>query len=208
MFNPFLSSLGISVSDCGDDFVVAVKKQLVSLSFSNSSQLVTLHYPGPSGFGQQSFSFDPQLFISAFNFSPFDELFFDEFYPKANSTVRNIFSLFLINPTVIRKVCHLNTNIHRRLFLKPSKSSVLKFLGLPQRRSSSHHSPSSVPFDDPLLIDIAKKAAYSFDLNLFDDYLSTYISLRSKIGLNTPLSPSFKKKLFSKFNSIVLSFQK
>ena len=215
----FTANLGIDLSLWNIPNKFPVNRSSPSLSFSPSSELVNLFYPGPQNYGQQKFSFDPQLFISAFNLSkssgiPFDELFFDEFYPKANSTVRSIFTLFLINPTVIRKAVHLNTNIHRRLTLKPSRVAVLAFLDIPRHRSKPTNSTptklsiSSFPFlDDPALIEIVRKTARMCDFNLFDEYLSAYTLIASKNGLKVPNNAKFVNRLFKKFTGQVHNMQ-
>lgn len=239
-----LFNLGIKVSSSKseqgeDDFIVALRSSFPSpsLSFSHSSNLVSLHYPGPQGFGQQHFTFDPNLFIIAYDsakFSPnrndtFESLFFDVSYPKANNSVRLIFKLFLINPSVVRKSAHLNTNIRRRLILSPSRSDVFAFLGVhnPKRTRCRPQKPVNkrdllspgiicqfVPeslLNDAIslcnqLDDVVSNSASLFDLSLFDDYLTIFNRLRSLASLK-PLSPSASKKLFSNFSNLVHSHQ-
>ena len=217
----FIANLGVDLSLWNIPNKFPVNRSSPSLSFSPRLGLINLSYPGPSNYGQQKFSFDPQLFVSAFNLSkssgiPFDELFFDEYYPKANKTVRSIFSLFLINPTVIRKTVRLNTSIHRKLPLAPSKVAILAFLDIPRHRSAPNLNPNnnrvsvySFPFlDDPVLIGIVRKTALLCDFNLFDEYLSAYSQIVAKNGLKMPQNAKFVSRLFKKFANQVHSMQK
>ena len=194
----------------------------VSISFSKKSQLITLYYQGPNNCGEQSFRFDPHVFISCFNkakfkrFTPkdeylsFDELFFDSHYPKANSLVRNIFASYSINPTSVKKAIHQNKKLHRRLVVTPKPSA-----NAPKKPRTARFTPSVDKIIDQVEIERCRrnmdlavsKAASSFDLSFFDSYLDSYVELRKASSLSPYLSKRAKLRLLDSFSKLVSDTQ-
>ena len=191
------------------------------LYFVRSSGLLALHFFAPNNQGHQVFYFDPQIFIDAFNnakfkrstpksdYVDFDTLFFNFNYPKAPPFIRQIFSLFIINPSVIRSVIKSRKRIN---LLKPCRTSCLNFIHSPRLRSPSSTSPK--PVNQQLLDDAiynmnlaVSKAANSHDLNrFFPFYLQAYKDSLSAQNRSPYLSPKQIDKLISAFSNLVVDY--
>lgn len=214
----FLSDFRISVDD---SLNFSTLDNSPYLYFVRSSGLVSLHFFAPNNQGHQVFYFDPQVFIDAFNnakfkrstpkseYVDFDTLFFTFNYPKTPQFVRQIFSLFIINPSVIRSVIKSHKRIN---LLKPCRTTCLRFIHSPRFRSSSSSSPK--PINQSLLDDAlynmnlaVSKAAAAHDLNkFFPFYLQAYKDSLSAQNRSPYLSPKQVDKLISVFSKLVVDY--
>ena len=227
-FYDFIQDCGLSFDSASLSFSIVNPKRIPSLIFSPSSYQITLFYQAPNNFGQQSFSFDPDIFLSAYynsrykrsvpksDYLSFNDLFFSSNYPSANNYVRLIFSCFLINPSVIKKLS--NRKSHSRLKLKPSRRSLLVELGLsssvynfalksPDFKQSPEYQEELVRINYNLSKCVSL-AASSFDLSYFNQYLSFYKELRSLNHLSTHLSNKQISNLLASFSDKVDKLQK
>ena len=218
-YNLLNSVFKISVKD---DLSVKVSPK-PSLRFDLSKEVLFLSYPGPAGFGQQYFSFNPDDFIFCFNqakykhekskfdYIPFEDLFFKNFHPKANSLVKAIFDFFSITPTAIAKSRKLASR-HKVVYLDIKPSKVLSALNIKVPKKSSEGRKISLDIDEVNRLNFnmqnaIKKAAVSWDFSFFDIYLENYIELRRISHLPTYLSPRMLQNIRNSFSKSVDTFQ-
>ena len=200
-----------------------------SIKFDKKTGLTIISYDGPEDFGIQTFSFDPDVFSfcyneakykhdkSKFDYIPFEDSFFKNFYPKANDAVKFIFGFFSITPTVIEKAKHLNYKKHRFVPLQVKRSKLFSYLNLQVKISSLNEQNSS----RKISVDIqevdrlnqnmslaVEKAATTFDFSFFDIYLDNYIELRKLFGKSPYINPKALNKLKLSFSKMVDNFQK
>lgn len=222
----FLSINGLAFDNKTLQISVSNSRYLPSLIFSPSQYRVILYYQGPNNIGQQSFSFDPDIFLQAYqdsrykrsvpksDYLSFDDIFFSIHYPKANQYVRFIFSCFIINPTIISKLP--NRKSHSRLVLSPSRRDILRHLGicLPKSKNAAQAAKNNPAYNEELArishnLNLAiQKSAASFDLSFFSLYLASYQELRSLNHQNPHLSPNQIDKLLISFSNQVDKLQK
>lgn len=137
------------LKDCGfrtkngnslNDFFLKFPDKLPSVSFDKSNQSFVLYYPGPADFGQQSFSFDYDHFVLAFNQAKFKhdtpKYYYSDFISSfsaisgspLNQRVIWTFSCFSISPTILHKAIHQNKKLKRKIHLLPKWSKIYKLL--------------------------------------------------------------------------------
>jgi hypothetical protein len=112
------------------------EKKLPKISYSKKDQLFVVSYNGPDDFGIQSYTFNYEDFIYAYqnskfkhdtpknSYSNFYELFF---YRHPNAHVRIIFDLFSINPTILKQAAKIAKS-RKKITIYPKPKKYQKFL--------------------------------------------------------------------------------
>lgn len=112
------------------------EKKLPKISYSKKDQLFVISYNGPDDYGTQSYTFNYEDFIYAYqnskfkhdtpkdSYSNFYELFF---YKKPNAHVRIIFDLFSLNPTILKHAAKISKS-RKKLTIFPKPIKYQKFL--------------------------------------------------------------------------------
>lgn len=241
----FLSSNGFRFSLDGSSLISLSHSSFPSVSYRKASDCFVLSFSHPLGYGLQQFSFSLNDFIFAFqnskgkrylssSFPDFNSIFFSQFYPDADDSVKICFALFSITPSVLLRSQSQNKKLHRIVRLKPKISSVVsslssfgidcsQFKGAGKKSdlldSSSCGNPtepnSRVSLDSSLissldnqLDNIITTSASRCDLSFFNPFLDVYNKKQKALSLPQCISLSKRNKLFLSFKKLVSQKQK
>ena len=109
-----------------------------SVSFDKNNQIIRFFYPGPNGFGQQSFDIEYDYFVLAFYDKKFkhstpkkdylDLIDSIQFYTghKLNDRLVFLFNFFTVTPTILKQAVHQNKKLKRKIKLMPKSLKLLK----------------------------------------------------------------------------------
>lgn len=241
----FLSSNGFRFSLDGSSLISLSHSSFPSVSYRKASDCFVLSFSRPLGYGLQQFSFSLNDFIFAFqnskgkrylssSFPDFNSIFFSQFYPDADDSVKICFALFSITPSVLLRSQSQNKKLHRIVRLKPKISSVVSSLssfGIDCSQfkragkksvllDSSSCGNSSEPYCrvsldsslisslDNQLDNIITTSASRCDLSFFNSFLDVYNKKQKALSLPQCISLSKRNKLFLSFKKLVSQKQK